>query len=100
MVWLTAAKQLVLCSQQLHVLPESKDLCALQVQDAIGQETPLLSNANDAPRMYVNIEDHLTHQTGVENVQFQVLFGPLFLLCKSACLSRFWQYISSFDSCL
>lgn len=63
---------------------------ALQVQDAIaarnldagfripglirfiGQEKALLSNANDAPRMFINIEDHLTHQTGIENIQFQV----------------------------
>lgn len=38
----------------------------------VGQETAFLSNACDGPRMYVNLEDHISHQTGQDNVPFQV----------------------------
>ena len=38
----------------------------------VGQEMAYLSTSNDGPRMYVNIEDHLSHQTGLDNIPFQV----------------------------
>lgn len=40
----------------------------------VGREDAWLSNANGAPHMSVNLEDHLSHQNGKENVPFQVRY--------------------------
>ena len=39
----------------------------------LGAEDAYLSNAHGGPRMFFNIEDHLSKSTGVVNTQFQVL---------------------------
>jgi hypothetical protein len=39
----------------------------------VNEEAAYLSNANGGPRMFINMEDHLSLTTGVENTKFQVL---------------------------
>jgi hypothetical protein len=53
--------------------------CELQVRFVAG-ERAYLSNSHGGPRMYVNIEDYLSHATGRVNKEFQVsglAFAPL-----------------------
>jgi hypothetical protein len=38
----------------------------------VNGESPYLANANGGPRMFFNIEDHLSKSTGVINTKFQV----------------------------
>lgn len=38
----------------------------------VSQETGYLSPTSDGPRMFVNLEDYLSHTTGQPNTQFQV----------------------------
>ena len=40
------------------------------------QETGYLSPTSDGPRMFVNLEDYLSHTTGQPNTQFQVRRAP------------------------
>ena len=38
----------------------------------VGEEEAFLSNANGGPRMFLNIEDHQSYQTGKPNLRFDV----------------------------
>jgi len=38
----------------------------------VGEEEAFLSNANGGPRIFFNIEDHQSYQTGMPNVKFNV----------------------------
>ena len=38
----------------------------------VGPEQPFLSNANGGPRIFFNIEDHQSYQTGKPNTRFDV----------------------------
>lgn len=38
----------------------------------VGQEQAFLSNANGGPRIFLNIEDHQSYQTGEPNAKFDV----------------------------
>ena len=38
----------------------------------VSQDTGYLSPTSDGPRMFVNLEDYLSHTTGHPNTQFQV----------------------------
>lgn len=38
----------------------------------VGQESALISNANGGPRIFFNIEDHQSYQTGTANAKFDV----------------------------
>lgn len=46
----------------------------------VGEEDAFLSNANGAPRMFLNIEDHQSYQTGEPNLKFDVSIQPIALL--------------------
>jgi hypothetical protein len=46
----------------------------------VSQETGYLSPTSDGPRMFVNLEDYLSHTTGQPNTQFQVRHTPHSLL--------------------
>ncbi len=41
------------------------------------QDTGYLSPTSDGPRMFINVEDYLSHTTGQPNTQFQVRGLPL-----------------------
>ena len=41
----------------------------------IGDEQPYLANAHGGPRMFVNMEDHVSRQTGQPNQPFLVSFA-------------------------
>lgn len=45
----------------------------------VNGELAYLANANGGPRMYFNIEDHLSKSTGVDNTKLQV---RLFSCCE------------------
>ena len=38
----------------------------------VGKEEAFLSNANGGPRVFLNIEDHQSYQTGEPNLKFDV----------------------------
>ena len=38
----------------------------------VGDEEAFLSNANGGPRIFLNIEDHQSYQTGESNLKFDV----------------------------
>lgn len=38
----------------------------------VSQDSGYLSPTSDGPRMFVNVEDYLSHTTGIINTQFQV----------------------------
>jgi hypothetical protein len=48
----------------------------------VGEEEAYLSNANGGPRIFFNIEDHQSYQTGHPNTKFDVrsVFKPASIL--------------------
>lgn len=42
----------------------------------VSQDTGYLSPTSDGPRMFVNLEDYLSHTTGTMNTEFQVTVSP------------------------
>ena len=77
--------------------------CCMQVQDTmdkenfamgfpvpplirfVGEEKAHLSNANGGPRVFFNIEDHQSYQTGRPNTMFEVSDGyiPFWHSCNN-----------------
>ena len=54
----------------------------------VGQEDAFISNANGGPRIFFNIEDHQSYQTGMANRRFDVrpIFAPIFKVnCETKC---------------
>ena len=49
----------------------------------VNGEEAYLANTNGGPRMFFNIEDHLSFSTGVDNTMFQVMLSDL--LVTQAC---------------
>lgn len=43
----------------------------------VGREEALISNTNGGPRIFLNIEDHQSYQTGVANRRFDVRTSKL-----------------------
>lgn len=58
----------------------------------VNGESAYLANANGGPRMFLNLEDHLSKSTGVVNAKFQVQH----LSFASYIL---WRRIRQLDSC-
>jgi len=51
----------------------------------VNDETPYLSNTNGGPRMFVNLEDHLSHTLKKPNLQFEVRPSFLAVMITSCC---------------
>ncbi|KAK9796706.1 hypothetical protein WJX73_006743 [Symbiochloris irregularis] len=80
------------CMQTVHDAIQEQDLgIGFRIPGLIrfvGQEEAWLSNANGAPRMFFNLEDHLSHQTGRENVPFQASLHTVIDIFRTQCGAR------------
>ena len=60
----------------------------------VSQDTGYLSPTSDGPRMFVNLEDYLSHTTGHPNTQFQVNIELHQLMLGAACLMHQMLHIT------
>lgn len=51
----------------------------------VSEETPYLSNSHGGARMFVNLEDHVSHTLKKPNLEFEVRFSDLSSMQKTAC---------------
>ena len=65
----------------------------------VSQETGYLSPTSDGPRMFVNLEDYLSHTTGQPNTQFQVRHPPHSLLMLQCVPHKGIMYVLQCCKC-